>query len=680
MSPGLAKWLRCRPLGFGTLEFGFLDGAALVSVQRCDLEGDTLTPLASLSGLFRCAVLVRDVCFSVLVRSESQHSSSKPLPPWKRPERWLAFVLTFFGVCSFLAIVPVNRDAAALDEVAAAVSLSSDDISFMDYLRAGAREVQVVGHWTSLLPPLIAVLVAAFFRTMVGALVSAFTVGSFLSYGLNPLATGVLGVNDFLVQPVLSQFSIFIILFLLALVGMAHVMARSGGLSGLVDVVSRVAKTRDRAKVSVGLGGLLIFFDDYSNTMVLGTTMRRLADRWRISREKLAYLVDSTAAPVAGLALLSTWVAFEVQLLGDTSTSLGVGVSGYGLLVDMLPLRFYCIGALVFVFFSSALGRDFGPMLKAEQRAFDEGSQPKEGSGIQCIQSLDTMEEDSDSPRRWYNALVPIGAVMASTVVGILVLGASRLRASGEGFSFLSFADWRSAFGLAVYDPKTESDVGVVAVLLVAAIVGGILAVAMPVAQGVLRLKPALGSYAKGLPAMWMTIFILAMAWSMQEVCANLGTAQYLVAMLGGGMPLWLLPLLTFLVAAGMSFATGTSWGTMGILIPILLPLAAELGALEPDNFAIYLLTAAAILDGAIFGDHCSPISDTTVLSSASTGCDHIAHVGTQLSYALVAMVLSCVFGYLSVARGLPLWSFYILYPFVVYLFLLTFGKRLRST
>ena len=587
------------------------------------------------------------------------------MPLWKRPERWLAFVLTFLGVCSFLAIIPVTDIALpAEDGLVIGAKGGGGALQFIDYLREGASEVQTVGHWTSLLPPLVAVMVAAFFRSIVGALVSAFVVGSCLSYGLNPLATAVLGTNDFLLKPSLSFFSALVVLFLFSLVGMVRVMEVSGGLSGLVAQVGRFAKGRRRAKLSIGLGGLLIFFDDISNTVVLGTTMQRLADRWRISREKLAYLVDTTAAPVAGFALLSTWVAFETSLLSEISASQGVEVSGYGLLVQMLPLRFYCIGALVFLFLNAGTGRDFGPMLAAERRAFN------------AVVPAGVQEVDTVNGERWYNALVPIGVVLLCSVVGILFMGAIRLSSAGYDFSWASLESWQAAFGAAVLDPEQQSRVGVMPALLVASAIGGLVAVALPVAQRALTLRRAVAAYTRGLPSMWQAVFILVMTWSMQAICQNLGTAQYLTAMLGGAMPLWLLPMMAFLLAAGMSFATGSSWGSMGILIPILMPLAVKLGALGEGNLVIYLLTAAAILDGAIFGDHCSPISNTTVLSSISTGCDHIAHVNTQLYYAVFTVALSCLFGYAAVGGGLPLWVFYVGYPIAAYGLLRWLGRR----
>ncbi|MDQ8202296.1 Na+/H+ antiporter NhaC family protein [Pelagicoccus sp. SDUM812003] len=599
----------------------------------------------------------------------------KPLPPWQRPERWLAFVLTFLGVCSFLAIVPVSHETRLLEEAAGA-ALSSQEVSFMDTLREGARELRVNGHWTSLLPPLIAVMVAAFFRTLVGALVTAWVAGSLLAYGLNPLATAVLGTNDFLIQPATGQFSALVILFLFSLVGMVQVMSRSGGLSGLVGKMGKVANSRRRAKVAIGLGGLFLFFDDYSNAVVLGTTMQKLSDRWKIAREKLAYLVDSTTAPVAGLALLSTWVAFEVYLLGDVSVQLDIELSGYGMLVEMLPMRFYCIGTLIFLFLNSATGRDFGPMLHAERRAFREGKLIADEHQSIGIQMRSTEKEAVEAPDRWYNAVVPILVLIVCIVAGIVTLGAMRMESSGDIFWWLSSHDWRAAFSAAVFDPSGSSDLGAMPVLFASALIAGLVAVAMPAMQGVLSVAEAVSSYARALPTMWMAVFILVMTWSMREICHTLGTADYLIAMMGDSMPVYVLPVFAFFLAAGMSFATGSSWGAMGILLPIVMPLAVQMGATQSGELTLYLLTAAAILDGAIFGDHCSPISDTTVLSSISTGCDHLAHVNTQLYYALVTVALACVFGYLMVGNGISIWAFYILFPITAFAVLRLLGER----
>jgi len=593
---------------------------------------------------------------------------------WKRPERWLAFFLTLLAVCSFLAMVPVTPELSPIGEVE---DLGAEnEASFIDQLRGGATAPRVLGHWTSLAPPMLAVLIALYFRSMVFALLAAFFAGAFLSFGLNPLVVITLAMHDFIWKSLSSSFSLYIFLFLFTLVGLVHVLSRNGGLGGLVDLIGKFATNRRRAKVSIGLAGVAMFFDDYANTVVLGNTMQKLSDKWRISREKLAYLVDSTTAPVAGLAVLSTWIAAEAMLLGNEAKNLGIGISGYGIFIELLPMRFYCLGTLIFLFINSIMGRDFGPMYKAEKRASLEGKVHDDASEPLGIQSSGKMDPDPGTPRRWYNGLIPIACVVFGILIGILLLGRARMMATGEAFSVGSFENWRLAFSAAV---GAEDGSGALPVLFLASVFGSLVAFALTWGQGLLSARESFQAFVSGMPTMWMAVFILLMTWAMQDICANLGTAEYLIDLLGESMPLWTLPLFTFVVASMMSFATGTSWGAMGILIPIILPLSFSMGAYETGGSILFFLTAAAILDGAIFGDHCSPISDTTVLTSISTGCDHIAHVKTQIPYAVTTMSLSGLFGYLAVAGSMPLWLFYAFFPLASVGILLFFGRRIPS-
>jgi len=591
-------------------------------------------------------------------------------PYWKRPERWLAFFLTLLATCSFLAMVPVEPliKAEVVEEAQAP--------GFVDSLRVGSEAPEVVGHWTSLAPPLLAILVALFFRSMVFALTSAFVAGAFLSFGLNPLIVATLAFHDYVWMTLNSSFNLYVFLFLFTLVGLVHLLSRNGGLAGLVDGLGRFATSRRKALVSIGGAGVAMFFDDYSNTVVLGNTMRKLSDKWRISREKLAYLVDSTTSPVAGLAVLSTWIAFEAMLLGDEAKALGIALSGYEIFLEMLPMRFYCIGTLVFLFMSSAMGRDFGPMLKAERRAVEEGKLVGDSSEPLGIQAAESAEPEGDTPKRWINAAAPILCVILGILCGILFLGRYRILEQGGSFSFLNFEDWREAFGVTV---SGSNGAGAMPILFLAAVFGALVAFALTMSQRLLSFRESSRAFVSGLPTMWMAIFILMMTWAMRAICEDLGTAQYLIALLGDDMPVWTLPLFTFAVAAAMSFATGTSWGAMGILVPIILPLAFSLGAYEQGGGLLFFLTAAAILDGAIFGDHCSPISDTTALTSISTGCDHIAHVKTQLLYALTTMSLAGAIGYLAVGGSMPLWLFYILFPLAAFGVLMLFGRKVET-
>lgn len=568
----------------------------------------------------------------------------------RNPKRWAGFLVSLALVCLVFSQLP-TQDMEGL-------------------------EGQVIGDWTSILPPLLAVLVALFFRSLVIALISAFFLGAFLAFGPLPWVFFPAAARDFVWSNLVDQFNLFIFLFLFSLVGMIHVTYRSGGIHGLVSQFQRVARGPRSAKLATMISGMAIFFDDYSNTVVVGSTMRGLSDRWRISREKLAFIVDSTTAPIAGLTVISTWIAFEVFLFSQMTEQLNLREGGYAIFVQIIPFRFYCWGTLMFVFLSSVFDRDFGPMFRAETRAALEGKVMRDGAHPIVRENHHALEPDPSKPQRWYNAGLPLILVIFGILGGILAIGGLRLVEDRGSFSLLSLSDWRAAFEAATNPVYGEA--GAMVILFAASLAGGVVAVVMAVSQKIITLKNAAVAYLRAVPTMKMAVFILVMAWAMKEICTSgLHTDTFLISLLGERLPLWILPLLTFLIASGMAFATGTSFGTMAILIPVILPLAHAMGAYEEGNRLIFWLTAAAVLDGAIFGDHCSPISDTTVLSSISTGCDHIDHVETQVVYAVTTMTLASITGYLALALGLPLWSFFALFPVLCLGILLVAGKRI---
>lgn len=568
----------------------------------------------------------------------------------------------------------------ALVWFAAAIALLKWIAPDLQAAESGSRAGIPPGHWASLLPPVLAVVVALNFRSLVAALLSAFLLGAFLSFGFNPFVTLPLAINQFLLENLLGQFSLYLFGFLFALVGMIHVCHRSGGLQGMVGLLSHFARGPKSAQAVTMGAGFLIFFDDYANTVVVGQSMQSLSDRYRVAREKLAYLVDSTTAPVAGLALVSTWIAFEVFLLGGTAAGLGIEKSGYGIFLTMLPLRFYCLGTLVFVGLNIASGRDFGPMRAAMWRAHSTGSLNAPDARL-LLAEVKTLQSPKGTSCRARNALIPLGVVIGGVIVGILLVGRYRLLNAGEAFFWQSPRSWQEAFGRTVYDPSLPNGgPGAALVLFWSALSGGAVAMVLAMQQRILTLREAGGAYLHSIPALWMAVFILLMAWAMKSICDQLGTSLFLISLLGEQFPPVALPILTFLLAAGMAFAMGTSWGTMAVMIPVMLPLAHSLTDGGSELSIIFLLTAAAVLDGAIFGDHCSPISDTTVLSSMASGCDHIHHVRTQLPYALIVVFLCSFTGYIPVALGWyhPGW-FWILYPLGALAILMGIGRRLAD-
>ena len=570
---------------------------------------------------------------------------------WVSKPRWVFCLASLGFICALLSILPTSP------------------------LTEDAEVGQ--GHWSSMLPPLVTVVVAISFRSLVAALSCAFITGAILYFGWNPITFIPNALKNFLLANVLGQFSLYIFGFLFALVGMVHVLYKSGGIQGLVAIFSNIAKTARSAQVATMASGLVIFFDDYSNTIVVGQTMRSLTDRFKVSREKLAYLVDSTTAPIAGLAVISSWIAYEVWLLSSIVQSIGLETGGYALFVQMLPVRFYCWGTLIFLAINIVSRREFGPMLKAERRARKEGKLISVDARPILRENPERLEPPAGIPLRWYNAAIPLLTVVSGVLFGILSVGIHRLKRAGVEVDLFSLSGFRDIFGITVYDPSLpDGGPGVPLVLFWAAVIGGLVAVLMPAMQRILKLREAAYSYMGSLPTLGVTLFILPMAWAMKSICESLGTSYYLLSLVGDSLPLLAVPLITFVLAAGMAFAMGTSWGTMGVMIPIMLPFVWTLGIDHPSQMMVFILTAAAVLDGAIFGDHCSPISDTTVLSSVATGCDHLHHVATQLPYALATMSIASVTGYAGVAfLGFPLWLFFILFPAIALVLFLVIGQ-----
>jgi Na+/H+ antiporter NhaC len=565
--------------------------------------------------------------------SEDAAARSDPRTRSTSPARWAAFTLALSLFVLGAYLLPVSDPPGEVEP----------------------------GPWYSLLPPVLAVLLAAFFRQVIVALASGVLLGSLLAFGLDLLT----GARRLLWENVADPFNLAIIGFTFALVGMVNVTSRSGGNRGLVEALARRARTARSTRVMTALMGLAIFFDDYANSVVVGTTMRRLTDRMRISRERLAYLVDSTAAPIAGISLVSTWIAYEVGLFGDLADEIGLPMGGYEIFVAVLPFRFYCFSALALVLLGAGSGRDYGPMYRAEKRAAEDGLVHEPDAQPLGGEALDATQPPESAPKRWYNAVIPIAVVVLGVVGGMLWSGRHAVRAAGRTLTPFDLEVWRLAFGGA--DSAN--------VLLAASLAGSAVAIGLALAQRILPPKEAAVAWLRTFPAMWQAVTILILAWAMKSVCLELGTDRFLLAVLGDRVPLEALPLAVFGLGAAIAFATGTSFGTMGILLPVALPLAYTLGGRSVELF----LVGAAVLDGAIYGDHCSPISDTTVLSSASSGCDHIDHVRTQIPYATTSMAIAAV-AYLSVALGAPRWVPYPLIPLATLGVLFSVGRRLPRT
>jgi len=513
-------------------------------------------------------------------------------------------------------------------------------------------DVMIEPGWLSIVPPLAAIALALIFREVVISLFAGIWLGALFLSQYDPVRATLSVIDRFVIEALGDPDHIAIIVFSLLLGGMVGVMNRNGGTKGIVESMRNLATSPRRGLFLTWLAGLFVFFDDYANTLIVGNTMRPITDRLKISREKLAYIVDSTAAPVAVIALISTWVGFEISLIGDAlgnaslqatdpevAAQLAAGSANpFNVFLHSIPYLFYPILTIFFVLMVVLTQRDFGPMLEAERRASSGGGLIRPGS-MPATQDTGSEFGDASGKHRWYNAALPVLSVVVVALVGIYLTGKEGL---GEGESGI-----RSIVGAA--DPFKA--------LLWASLTGCIVALVLSIGQRILKPAEAIEAWLDGLRSMMLAMVILVLAWSLGAVTEALGTGPYLSSVLSDTLPLQALPVIVFLVGALISFATGTSWGTMAILFPVVIPLAVTMGAgvgfSGGENYSILLGVISSVMAGSIFGDHCSPISDTTVMSSMASACDHIDHVRTQLPYALLVGVVGMLVGDIPTALGL---------------------------
>jgi Na+/H+ antiporter NhaC len=507
--------------------------------------------------------------------------------------------------------------------------------------------------WLSLLPPLAAILLALLTREVVISLFAGIWLGALFLVEWNPLAATLMSVDRFALQALAdSPDHVAIVMFSLMLGGMVGVMSRSGGTLGMVESMRPYATSRRRGQFFTWIAGMAIFFDDYANTLIVGNTMRPITDRLKVSREKLAYVVDSTAAPMAAIALISTWVGFEITLIGDALQSaagtvadpveaadlLAASENPFNVFLHSIPYLFYPILALLFVAMTIFTRRDFGPMRAAEERALSGGGLHRPGAQLAADTGGGLMDAPEDKPHRWYNAAVPVLLTIAVALGGIYVTGREAAGAD---------AGLRAVVGAA--DPFKA--------LIWASFLGSVTAIVMVWVQRILSLQEAVEAWVGGMRAMMLAMIILVLAWGLGGVTEALGTGPYLSSLLSETLPLRLLPVLVFITAALISFATGTSWGTMSILFPVVIPLAVAMGAGvgfdQGTHYSVLLGVVSSIMAGSIFGDHCSPISDTTVMSSMASACDHVDHVRTQMPYAVTVAAVAMLVGDIPSAYGL---------------------------
>lgn len=508
------------------------------------------------------------------------------------------------------------------------------------------------GMW-SILPPLVAialafitknVIVSLFLGTMTGCVMMQLNGTNIF----NGIVQGFLDFTQRALNSIADPWNAGIILQVLAIGGVISLVGKMGGSRAVAESLAKKAKTPRSTQIITWLLGIFVFFDDYANSLIVGPIMRPVSDNMKVSREKLSFIIDATAAPIAGLAIISTWIGLEVGLIKDAfANGIGQEVDAFGVFLQTIPYRFYNILILAFVVILAISLREFGPMLKAERRARKGIVESLNGEG-EANNSSELEPKEGIKISIW-NAIIPIGTLVIGALIGFYYSGWTTIMA-GEDMvliesmkaSPLAFASIREAF--------SSADASIV--LFQAALIASIVAIAMGVIKKIFTVSEALEVWVDGMKGLIVTGVILILAWSLSSTIKDLGTASYLVSILSGSIPKFLLPAIIFILGAVISFATGTAYGTMGILMPLAIPLAYSIS----PEMGYVVVSTSAVLTGAIFGDHCSPISDTTILSSMGAGCHHIDHVNTQMVYSLFVAGITVVFGYIPAGFGVPIY------------------------
>ena len=524
----------------------------------------------------------------------------------------------------------------------------------------------------TLLPPIVAIALAFITKETILSLFVGVFVGEFMLC-VNDLNIASSAVNAFLtigkevISCMADPWNAGIILQCLLIGGVIQLITKMGGAKALADSLAKRANSPRKAQLITWFLGLCVFFDDYANSLIVGPIMRPVMDKLRVSRQKLAFIVDATAAPVAGIAIISTWIGLEISLIASGFKTIGMDVSGFGIFLQTIPYRFYNILILIFIVMSATTLYEFGPMKKAEQ----EARARKDSEPIRALEApgFDDIQPVEGIKLTVWNAIIPIGTLIIGALISFYWSGYTNIL-SGENQALITLMKTAPLSFNGIFEALSASNASVA--LFQAALLASIVAILMAVLERIMTIEKAIKEWVEGMKNIAITAVILLLAWSLGSVIGNIGTADYLVIILKGNIPYWILPSFIFVLGALISFATGTAYGTMSILMPLTIPLA---WAISPD-MGFVVTTASGVLTGAIFGDHCSPISDTTILSSMGTSCNHIDHVHTQIYYAAFVGSIAILFGYIPAGFGI---AWYICIPvaiIVMYIGLKVIGEK----
>ncbi|MDM8099710.1 MULTISPECIES: Na+/H+ antiporter NhaC family protein [Oceanobacillus] len=471
--------------------------------------------------------------------------------------------------------------------------------------------------WLSLVPPILAVILAILTKNVIISLFLGAFVGVLIIVGGNPLTATTETIGNFLFPQLTDSYNAAVLVLLFFIGGFVALIEKSGGGAALAAKTVKSINSKVKAQLSAWLGGLIIFFSDLGTPLIVGPIFEKIFDKARISREKLAYIIDSTSSPVAVLIPFIGWGVYIMGLIRSEFDALGITTSEFDTFVQVIPFQFYAISAVLMIPLMAVFKLDFGPMAKAERRVRETGELYWKDS-----KPLRRPDKEADSNQEGKAILIWLPLlVLFVTLFGLL---------STKGFPF---------------EPVDGNDfrVSLTTAYLFAAITIFILLISF-------RLKKfaeIFDIYTSGMQKMVYVAATLVLAWSLGTVISEMGTANYIVELMQGRVPAFIIPALLFVIGAIVSLASGSSWGTFAIMLPIAIPMAVALDAQV-------LVCIGAVLSGGIFGDHSSPISDTSILSSTGAGADHIDHVKTQFPYALTNAIIAIIGFVIAGVTGSP--------------------------
>lgn len=538
-------------------------------------------------------------------------------------------------------------------------------------------KINVIPLWLSILPPLLAILMALLLKEVISSLFIGIFSGTLIIHIYNDGITGIItafltAFDKYIINSLNNKDHLSVIIFSMMIGGTVTIISKNGGMQGVVNKISRFANNAKNGQLVTWFLGVLIFFDDYANTLIVGNTMRPVTDRLKISREKLSYLVDSTAAPIAAIAFVTTWIGAELGYIADSIDTIpDLNENAYTIFISSLQFAFYPIFTLVFMLMLIIMNRDFGPMLKAENRSRTTGLVSADGNdNIESVaEEVKSLEIKEGLMPNWINAALPIFLIISVTMFGLVYTGWDDAVWHNAELGFIKKISTIIGQSNSYQSLIWGSGIGLASALLISFF------------KKLLSVSEGMHAMMNGFKTMLSAIMILLLAWTLASIAEDLHTADFITqSMLQLNLNPILIPAITFILAAIVAFSTGSSWGTMAILYPLMLPaswmLSKEAGLNFEESLAIFHNVTSCVLAGAVLGDHCSPISDTTILSSLASSCNHLDHVKTQMPYALTVGAVAVFIGTLPSAMGLPPIVAFLLGFLVLWGIVKFFGKK----